>query len=261
MPFRTRDFAIFLFTVAFLVIGIAATVRLNITSELQSAAVISFSESSEDVVYKAVLPEAPADERSSRLAVLRDKIAKLVLQKPDEVVEAPVEDEVETGTEAVATVVTINTCPNFTKINPAWSTANIKFEVVEGARIIYREVASAPVLDELGQSVANNSSREVLLQLPLQSFPVSQKTCLNTDIVGVALDGSLIRNNEHTIYQVFGSETLIGYALDGFPIYGLNKQLKTDLCGGGITGGEYRYYLSSEREGVLGCFGGSPVSL
>jgi hypothetical protein len=62
----------------------------------------------------------------------------------------------------------------------------------------------------------------VVLQLPLPFGPQG-KTCLSYDVVGVALDGSLIRNNEHSLYQVFGSETLIGYALDGFPIYGLNK--------------------------------------
>ena len=86
-------------------------------------------------------------------------------------------------------------------------------------------------------------------------------SCLSSDIVGIALDGSLIRNGEHTLYSIFGAETLVGYALDGFPIYGAIGAPVTDNCGGTAMAGEYRYYLSSERTGVIGCFSGESVTL
>jgi hypothetical protein len=84
---------------------------------------------------------------------------------------------------------------------------------------------------------------------------------LPTDVVGIAQDGSLIRESEMALYGVFGGETLVGYALDGFPIYGSNPGAATDHCGGMMVGGQYRYYLSPERDSVINCFAGVPVTL
>jgi hypothetical protein len=257
MPFRTRDFLLFMLTVAFLLIGITSTVKSDIANRSQEASVINFASSDKEVIYQAVLPEPKIDARPSRLAELREKIAGLVLTKTEEpeAEVVPVDEIVEEVTEEVAPG-TISQCSNYTTINPNWSPSNLLFEIVEGARIVYRNVVINQIV---GSSTTNISSREVVLQLPLRTFPLPEKTCLGTDVVGVALDGSLIRNSEDALYKVFGGETLIGYALDGFPIYGQSGE-KTDECGGSAVSGEYRYYLSSEREGILGCFGGIPTS-
>ena len=85
-------------------------------------------------------------------------------------------------------------------------------------------------------------------------------TCLYSDVVGIAQDGSLIRNNEVGLYSVFGSDTLIGYALDGFPIYGKIKE-SGDKCGGSVVNGQYRYSLSDQREFILNCFSAPPVRM
>ena len=79
-------------------------------------------------------------------------------------------------------------------------------------------------------------------------------------MVGVALDGSLIRNTEYPVYAIFGSESLIGYALDGFPMYGLSTDV-VDQCGGKSVDGQYGYYLRPDQTVVLDCFFGKPVSL
>src|SRR5690606_28864850 len=122
----------------------------------------------------------------------------------------------------------------------------------EGARVLYREVSG---------DIDSDISSSTILQLPINSFPSDVKTCLNNDIVGIALEGSLMRNAEDKIYKIFGSETLLGYALDGFPIYGLDDSLVADSGGGASVSGAYRYYLNSSRSGLIGCFSGSPISL
>ena len=102
---------------------------------------------------------------------------------------------------------------------------------------------------------------EVVIQLPLRSVPLGTASCLPTDVVGIAKDGSLIRNSEVTLYAVFGADTLIGYALDGFPIYGARSGVALDECGGTGAIGQYRYYLEAERGYILNCFASEPISI
>ncbi|OGG65821.1 hypothetical protein A3I99_00035 [Candidatus Kaiserbacteria bacterium RIFCSPLOWO2_02_FULL_45_11b] len=255
MPFRTRDFTLFLLAVAFLVVGITATVEEDLSSRSQSAAVVSFATDTEVASYEAVVPPAREVPRASRLAELRAKIADFVFPETPVVEEEVVVEETE---EVPVVPGSIVLCGNYHTINPAWSPAGLQFEIVEGARLVYRETEKA-VVDEFGVSSVM-PEREVVAQLPLRGAPQASKSCIPTDVVGIALDGSLIRNNEHTLYRVFGEETLIGYALDGFPIYGLSSR-NSDECGGVAMSTGYGYVLSTEREGVLGCFSGAPVSL
>lgn len=256
MPFRTKDFALFLAVVAFLVIGITSTVKGDLAVRNQSASVASFDADTNDVIYEAAPLDTPVDARPSRLAALKEKISKLVLTVPEEVVEeVPVAEPEETSVPG-----SVNTCPGYSKLSLNWSAQGLQFDVAEGARLIYRTIDSPDTVNELGEVVPGTPSREVVLQLPLRNFASASNTCIPSDVVGIALDGSLIRNNEHTLYQVFGAETVVGYSLDGFPIYGLSSA-KTDECGGMMAGGSYRYYLSADREGVLGCYASTPVRI
>ncbi len=257
MPFRTRDFALFLLTVAFLVVGITSTVHTDLVSEDNLASVAVFDVNA-STSYEAVLPEKATDTRSSKLASLKEKIAALVLSPvPEEEVVEPVKEEV---TEEETKEVLL--CPNYSAPkNIAWQPQGLVFEVVEGARLVYRESPLPATVNELGESVPGLPNKTVLLQLPLRSFPSSKGTCLSSDLIGVALDGSLMRNTEQSLYTIFGSETLLGYALDGFPIYGTNESINTDSCGGATVAGSYRYYLSTERAGLISCFAGEPIAL
>jgi hypothetical protein len=249
MPFRTRDFALFLLSVAFLVVGITATVEEDISARGQAASVVNFAPDTESVDYEAVVPAGREVPRASRLAELRAKIADFIMPV------TPVVEEVVEVVPEVPDVVpgAIMLCGSYRSVNPVWSPAGLQFEVVEGARLVYR-VSEVVMLDDVVPE------REIVAQLPLRSAPQASKSCIPTDVVGIALDGSLIRNNEHTLYRVFGEETLIGYALDGFPIYGLSSR-KADECGGVMLAAGYGYVLSAERQGVVGCFSGAPVSL
>lgn len=258
MPFRTRDFALFLLTVAFLIVGITSTVQTDLVSENNMASVAVFDDTT-STSYEAVLPEPDVDNRPSKLASLKEKIASLVLTpvREEEVVEP---EETETKPDEVTGEVLL--CPNYSAPkNISWQPQGLMFEVVEGARLVYREGAPKATVNELGETVAGLPNRTVLLQLPLRSFPSSVETCLSSDLIGIALDGSLMRNTEQSLYTIFGAETLLGYALDGFPIYGTNESISTDSCGGATVAGSYRYYLSTERAGMISCFGGEPVVL
>ncbi len=257
MPFLTRDFAVFLGIVTFLMAGIFVTVSEDYFGSSQLASVVQFADNEENYSVEGGVSEE--NNRPARLADLKDKVADYMksvsINKP-KVTEEP-EQPVETETEEVA-LNTVQVCSTYYTYSKPWNPKGLKFEVVEGARLVYREEVGAPIM--VGTTTVSAPVRDVLLQLPLRSFPNQQATCLSGDVVGIATDGSLIRNNEAGLYSVFGSETLIGYALDGFPIYGAGET-KLDKCGGKTVTGEYRYYLDPEREGVINCYFGSPETI
>lgn len=264
---RTRDLFLFLASLVFLVVAIASSVEIGAKNTTWSK--MTFND--EDIEYTATLPEAESDMRSENLAMMKDKVAEVRLERnlasvvaSEEVIKSGNEEDNVTDSAEEVALGFVENCPTHTTSNVLWSTQNLKFEVVEGARIIYRDLEVAPVTIDSASSTEvapSTVTREVVLQLPLRSAPFGKTTCIDSDVIGVAVGGSLMRNNEQTAYRIFDSETLIGYALDGFPIYGLNDGAKTDKCGGEIESGQYRYYLSSEREGLIGCYAGTPVTL
>lgn len=242
-----------------MIVGITTTIKNDLASKDHQAMVILYDDSTSSTDYSAVLPETPADERPSRLTALREKITEVLsnddydsaVVEEEEILAVTPPEKLPPETPATNSV---SLCSNYAPSQLNWNPKGLQFEIIEGARILYRDTSYMTV------AVATaTESREVVLQLPLRTTPLSAKSCLKTDVVGIAFDGSLIRNNEQALYQIFDSETLIGYALDGFPIYGLNNSLATDECGGTVISGEYKYYLAPEREGVLGCFSDNPV--
>lgn len=252
--FRTRDFFLLSTIIAFLLLGIITTIDVkNNSGWLNNLRLLD-----NNTEYKAVVPELKISDREQKLEEMRKKVAESdetkylanLISAVDEESESILSDvETESGL--------INKCTNYIDVKPVWSPLGLKFEIVEGARIIYREsLVEAPV-----GGGENFSNREVVAQLPLRSVSSGVNKCLSSEVVGIALDGSLINNSDYTAYRIFGSETLIGYALDGFPIYGLNSEIKVDGCGGVNVDGQYRYFLAEGREGMIGCFSSEPISL
>ncbi len=254
MPIRTKDFMLFLLALSFLLIGgVSLSQSSNGNTNQEAALIYGLQDASDDeVIYQAVLPESEPDERPSRLQALQGKIAQLFANEEQSEDVSETENIPEPETVMPSDDGEVLLCPNYATANILWDSANIKFVVTEGARILYRELS--------GQT-SNDISSSTILQLPINTFQSDISTCLNNDIVGIALEGSLMRNGEDKIYKIFGSETLLGYALDGFPIYGLNNNINTDSCGGTTLDGSYRYYLKDNRAGLIGCFSGSPISL
>jgi hypothetical protein len=260
--FRTRDFAIMLSVIAFLLVGITLTWSGSLGFSLtntQGAAVFTAVE--EEVTYSAVVPEAnDTTPYAERIADLKKKIAA---QGPTIAMAEPVVETTEPEPD-LTPAVTENTtleeqkCSSYSVYAGSWKASGLLIEEVEGARLVYRPgvVLSATASGTLPAI----PPREIVLQLPVRNVPSATQQCISSDVIGVAKDGSLIRNSEASVYQVFGSETLVGYALDGFPIYGKGNSA-TDACGGLMVAGQYRYQLSADRDTILNCFAGSPVTL
>jgi len=262
--FRTRDFVLFCVTIAFLVIAIGATIFSQQHSSQRSSPVVFVEQTNqENQVEIAVKPEV---SRAERLQSMREKIAQssqLSISNPEP--EASMPDEAATSSEDLTeSNKTLLTCADYRPYAAQWSPAGIIIEEVEGARLVYRTVPATSLPEAMAQAtgtvVLQAPTKEILLQLPLRSFPLSTQSCIYSDVIGIANDGSLIRNSEAGLYGIFSSNTMIGYALDGFPIYGAGDSV-SDACGGVMGAAGYQYQISLERDTILNCFSAPPVRL
>ncbi|MFM2340198.1 MAG: hypothetical protein RLZZ360_834 [Candidatus Parcubacteria bacterium] len=250
---RTRDFVLFLLSVAVLLLAIMGT---ELWHKWRSLPLVgSFLEdNTAEVDYAADVP-TPEDNRTGRLETLRAKV--MARLGDNQVTESEPEPEPTEPTAPAATttptaVATVKTCAGYRTLTLAWTPQQIVAENREGARVYFeRGVANA---------LSSTTPETIRTVISLRSWPSGTGTCLPTDIIGIATDGSLIRNNELALYTVFGGDSLVGYSLDGFPIYGPSP-VATDACGGAIVGGQYRYVLDVERPGLITCFAASPTTI
>lgn len=257
--FRTRDFILVFTAVFFLVIAIGVT---TLHQFLSSPVSPNGELRPSDYVIEeyTVATNHSETSRDATIEALKDKIAKndSVIKMPEPVVSTD-EDDSEVDEEIAAEEILL--CAGFQEISSVpWVPQDTFWQQVEGARILYER----PFVEAKTTSTTSSSSLPIKdiarLQLPIVTLPVSSPTCIASDVIGIALDGSLIRNSEASLYGVFGVETIIGYALDGFPIHGLSDN-RNDKCGGRIVGGQYRYELSDERVSVINCYASTPQSL
>ncbi len=261
--FRTRDFILFFVAVVFLSMAIGVTLfnqidKTSVAPEVQFAQI-------DEVEYTAEVYVPESVSRSERLAEMRRKIADsedVSISAPETIVDLALETDIDDAFLTLDSVPVLLQCSNYSIYSGFWPKAGLQFAESEGARILFLEKMSEPLSLAATSSseVYSYSSRDVVLQLPMYSSPAAKTTCLSYDVIGVAKDGSLIRNNEAGLYGIFDSETMIGYALDGFPIYGKSDE-SFDNCGGGVFSGQYRYHLSDTRSDVLNCFASTPVAL
>ena len=251
--FRTRDFILLFTTIVFLVAAIGATVFTQWQDSRSGSSDGSFAftggiASTSDLVLSAVVPGDEEGDRLRRLNQMREKISAVELEnQPEEEIVAVLEDSLEEATttdEMEAESVTM-TCGSYAPYIGFWDPRSTTVELREGAIVAERMLEAGPV---------------IMLQLPARLLPNSVPSCIANDVIGIANDGSLIRNDEVSLYSVFGSETQIGYALDGLPIHGMSTA-RGDACGGVVVAGQYRYELSADRDTVIQCFSGTPVPL
>ena len=139
----------------------------------------------------------------------------------------------------------------------------ITMRVAEGARIVSVDVAS-------GTPVYFSRT----LQLP--EIPVLSRTpaCLPEGVIGIATHGALMHSGE-TIPYAQESDGLVGYAADGFGIFGMTENGvavtndELDVCHGhthaimwdGVQLSQYHYHVNDEFPYTLGCFRGTPTSI
>lgn len=247
--FRTRDFVLIFTTIVFLVIAIGVTAFLPSHSPSVSSGIpLVTTESPETGGAEVTIATL---DRESRVRQLREKIAAepgaLLSAAPDSIppdtAPNPIEDD-------VVDMATPQLCGGYQIYSGFWPLQGIASEVREGVRVY--------VVAEGGTSEGVPTER-VLLALSTTPGRGAQH-CLSSNVVGIATDGSLIRNSEASLYAIFGADTLIGYALDGHPLYGMSTAIQ-DECGGVATPQGYRYQLSTNRATVVNCFAGIPATL
>ncbi len=255
--FRTRDYALMLATITFLMVGIATTLfSQNDFFGIGSMSASVFESTEQPESYEVVVAQATEPSREERVFSLREKIARLGLAKNTPEPEEQVSEVLPEVTEEEADKITEKKCSYYGIHTTTWNPQGLLIEEVEGARLVYREVDGVAT----GSSTIPAVTKGIVLQLPVRSVPMPTEHCVPSDVIGIATDGSLIRNSEVSVYSVFGPSTLVGYALDGFPIYGAGTNA-TDICGGLMVAGQYRYQINPERTTIIACFAGVPASL
>ncbi len=263
--FRTRNLAIVATFVSAGALGAAVAMFDSSMFGGNQLAALGLAISDEEKEYTAVLPDS--DDRfnyDERVSALRDKIADRKL--PDgnesvvEVAEATsttdvvTEDETEDGDGDTTVALVEKRCSLYQPSGALWDARGVKMQVSEGARMFYKNgTATASV----GSSTT--PTKEVLAELPLRRS-ASGAYCIPTDVIGITENGFLIRNSDVGLFASYGGNALIGYALDGFPIYGASGA-KTDECGGAVVGGQYRYVLDTNRDTIIACYAGTPIAL
>lgn len=254
--FRTRDFILLFTAITFLVSAIGATMLIqsstsNSVANSQAAAQQQLAAVGVEN-YQAVVATREGLDRSQRVAQMRSKIAAAgVLSAPEPELPEITESEIATTSEEGSVVVAEpDQCPSYQPYRGFWDARNLSVIQSEGATLVVRSE----------QFSAGSSTQVTLLQLPKRLSPAIDQSCISSDVIGVANDGSLIRNDELALYSVFSSGTRIGYALDGFPIYGTGNA-PVDACGGRMQSGQYRYELQADQEAVINCFAAAPIMI
>ncbi len=133
----------------------------------------------------------------------------------------------------------------------SWPLAGVSVQVSGSVR----QVVYTPPPDP---SATSTAPAQILIQLPVSPSKTASASCVGSEIVGISVTGSLMYNNEASFYRGFGSEYLIGYARDGFPIYGYYAG-ETDACGGYEHASGYRYTVTPNADHLVSCYMGQPA--
>ncbi len=243
---RTRDVFVFVLLSLFLMGGITLTILMGVYGNNQSATVSEVAFNDSQLSFSATMSELYERDKSVALEEMRSKVlayreegeSLYYLHQPDEII---IEDELLTDD---AGSVNPNYCGVVRDFIQNWQVGAQILEI-EGGRVV--------------ATVDGGEIQEVLLQFPQPFTPNPGAYCLPSEVVGVANDGSLIKNNEVSLYGIFSDSTVVGYALDGFPIFGKNNTVSTDVCGGTVTSRGYGYVLSNGRDTMVNCFSSAPL--
>ncbi len=244
---NTKDLLLFVLVVIFLLLAIMFTLDRD-TKAANTLAEVIFD--NQEISTKAVIYEEPKIDRNSTIAHLREAI------KGEEIVMAV------TPTEEIEEEVIINTGEKCTErdnltLARAWPREGVKVRETEGVRQVVHITSGEDLDNSQAQVVGSTNSIKTLLLLPLRPSPAANSTCVSDTIVGVTVSGGLLFNSDAIVYRSKTAGDLVGYARDGFPVYG-NYSGTVDECGGVELAGQYRYYLSSENNKILNCYRATP---
>jgi len=245
---RTRDFFLVVVIIAFLVVIVGVGTIRSILITPTSPTPVSFIDT--EFITPEVVAQEHMIDRAGRLAWFKSQLqdwqppdppTTLELSSPEEVTQDDI-SEIPDDTTIVTTSL-VYTCPGYAEYNTPWPRV-VSITESEGSRVVASSISG---------------TEQVLAVLPVRTV-YTGRFCLTSDVIAISQTGALIRNSEKAGYQVFSETMLLGYTLDGFPLYGMTDRT-TDECGGAYVDGTYRYYLSPARDEILHCFGAPPISL
>jgi hypothetical protein len=240
----------------FVLVGITLTLLLD--TRAQYMGIPSFlGIESEEIDYTAENRNSTTLDRASIIDRLRSAIA----QGEPEVEPNPSVEESENSVsdaDVVEVQREIDYCTNFDDslgVAGSWPATGVTF-VEEGG---FRKVTLRTTPISSASSSATSTVNERLL-IVLQQAPMPYtSSCVPGDVIGISAAGRLLLNSQVALYRGYGAEYLIGYARDGFPIYGYYEG-PTDSCGGYQHPSGYRYTITPDRDQVLSCFKSTPAS-
>ncbi len=144
----------------------------------------------------------------------------------------------------------------------SWPLAGVGVEQQGGVRTVVHTQQITGVPLPYASSTASSTqgqTRTVLLTLPTSPYATGETHCVPSDVIGVTTSGSLMFNSDAAFYRGYGTEYLIGYARDGYPIYGYYEGT-LDSCGGYMHPSGYRYSVSASKDHLLSCYTATPAS-
>lgn len=261
---RTRDFVLFIVALLFLGVAITLTVGIGKRSTPSLDPVVWDTSHENELLAlsndKTLNRQTIIDRLKDRLALNEERI------EPSPSVEAPegAEETVPVETDVRNEIQRCLYPDDSLALMPKWPLTGVHVEPKEGVRLVYITqdvvVSSSTVPATSSSSVGDVvTTLTPLLTLPLVPQKQAASACVPSEIVGVTNWGILIFNSEVKSYRGIPANVLIGYARDGFPIYGTYDG-EVDACGGYDHPGGYRYTVSSSRPHIIGCYVGTPAS-
>lgn len=262
---RTRDLVLFVLCLFLLLLAITVTVVKDggrVSANLNLDAIPPAGPGGAEAA------QADALDRAANLARLREKLAldtSTVMPDPDTFVEDVPPEETDTPIETDV-VRTARRCLYPDDVLPKvaqWPIGKVRVALVQNERVAYTEETIVVAVTASTSTEADVPTevpeviRTELLALPINPVQLPTASCIPSDVVGITPSGTLLFNNDARIWQNVGADTLIGYARDGYPIYG-RFEGEVDACGGYQHPGGYRYTISADRPYLIGCFVATP---
>lgn len=255
---RTKDLLLLVIALVFVIVGMFSTLSAQFFDE-PSTATHMYTEIEVPEYTAEVVTEEGLD-RAAHRARLQSLLAKGEVIQSSPSVEDAVYSEPESNDETRLQCGSVDTGIGIAR---QWPLTGVTMQVAEGQRVIvHTTMAMSPVTSAVGTSsplLAQTAPPSIKNLLTLPQFPTKAATsrCLDSEIIGVTTDGSLMFNADAILYRTSSSDTLVGYARDGFPIYGAYVG-EVDECGGVDAPAGYRYVVSSGESTFMNCFVGTP---
>lgn len=251
---RSRDLVLFVIILLFLCGGVTYTLVKENDLSVQTTAPVDFeTEDGISTSFTAVAPEED-ENREGNIARLREALKDVeIVTVPESEIVMSVSDADKPADVISAEVFVLQSCSAAENM-PVWPARDVSFEISNASRKVVHTSAQQTGTTSASSSVPQN---QALISLPLYPYPSQKPMCVPSEAVGVTLAGSLILNSQVSLYRGYGPEYLIGYARDGYPIYGF-YQGAVDSCGGYTADTGYRYTVSPDRNYIVGCFKATP---